>query len=258
MTVPQLIWTRAAEDLAEDRLLFDDITDVTWLPCITREDLLPSDDVLARLACQRFSGAAITSLRTAERCTQLLPLRSMLQQTPQVIALSLKIANRLQDAEIEAQSAPDVTDGAGLGRWITDHCKPFGPWLLPGPRKRAFDLASYLADAGYQVQSLDLYQTRPEARNADGRALGGEDRDRLARNLGGVVCFASPSAVDGFVELFAERRQRLESMLAIAIGSTTARRAAGSFRTVQTAPESTVAALAKVGAQAFTELKSMS
>src|SRR5690606_31019656 len=113
----------------------------------------------------------------------------------------------------------------------------------------AYPIAEDLRRAGFAVERLVLYQTESGVYDSEGRPLSQAARRSLGQQMGGVICFASPSAVRGFCQgigdLFPDVYARLR---AVAIGTTTeaeANRHFSQVKTIETADRRLLFAVAK-------------
>jgi uroporphyrinogen-III synthase len=145
------------------------------------------------------------------------------------------------------KSAPSATPGA---------FEPPVTWI--SGEETAFDLASFLQSRGIACTRIVVYSTMAHPTDSDGHRLMDasldEARAQLAMRVRGcrvAVCFASPTAIRGWLE-FAGKESALapDRLAAAVIGPTTARAAlSAGFRSVTTCAWPQIADLAALGAQ---------
>ena len=149
----------------------------------------------------------------------------------EIAAVGNATAAELARHGIDADVVPDHATGAamtgaiGTGR---------GRVLLPRPVGAPREVPDSLNALGWDVVEVPAYETRPLHDRVAGE-------DLVRENAYDLVTFASPSAIDAFVERFGAPRGAVAC-----IGSTTAAAAAGHRIEVAVKPE-------KHGAQAFAE-----
>src|SRR5690606_28578514 len=115
--------------------------------------------------------------------------------------------------------------------------------VFVGAEEGAYDIVSHLKGKGFAAEHVSVYTTTipvawPEA--------------RATRTLSGhyvTACFASPSAVKGFMSLFASVAEMLPSVHAVAIGETTARACKKYFRNVTVATQASMENLVQKAAE---------
>ena len=112
--------------------------------------------------------------------------------------------------------------------------------VLPGPVKRAVDLKGPLTKMGFECLTLDLYKTITCMKKKEGEPLyGALER---GESLVGVVCFFSPSAVEGFWQFFKAYHNQIDC-LACCLGETTGKKARQYFSKVVISPKAEVQSL---------------
>jgi len=107
-------------------------------------------------------------------------------------------------------------------------------------RETAYDIADDLQRRGFDAQGVTVYETLAAV------TISPDEIKKAQAEWKGVVCFASPSAVQAFADTFLkdEDGERLrQSLVAVAIGETTAHAARPFFVRVALAPAHSVEAL---------------
>jgi uroporphyrinogen-III synthase len=119
--------------------------------------------------------------------------------------------------------------------------------LLPGAKARAFDAASRLSEANFYAENLDIYETVSASRIAPEK-MQIMEQDHISP----VICFASPSAVHGFISGCDEKLELLaQKSIAVAIGLTTDAACQPHFQKRCSASEPTLASLAAMAAEIY-------
>jgi uroporphyrinogen-III synthase len=130
----------------------------------------------------------------------------------------------------------DVASAADIPAWLKANEINADRWLLPGAKKRAVDLEKLLPNS----IRLDVYETIVGATEPDGSPLSPERIRELAALIPrSVVCFASPSAVEGFFKTFSNAQPKVVAV----IGPTTAAAAQAHYERVQQAKTATLSDL---------------
>ncbi|MEI8025354.1 MAG: uroporphyrinogen-III synthase [Pseudomonadota bacterium] len=226
-----LIWTRSREDWAEDQRLFQGYKKkYLHMPCL-RTNPIPFELGMP----EKPFFLAFTSSKGSEYFLKSKEGLLALQKAKSIYALGKASADPLLSAQFNVEVAHSK-NGRDFEDWLLDRSQVDDLFVLPGARDRAYDLAQGLQSAGRSATKVDIYNTLAAATTSLGASVG-EDVI-LEISVGSVVCFASPSAVDGFSKAVSKRSQ----IIAICIGETTAARALG-FKRVYSAPEPTVETL---------------
>ncbi len=122
--------------------------------------------------------------------------------------------------------------------------------LLPGPVERAFPMAEYFYLRGFVVKKLDCYQVVKKALDSQGHILTKKSVINIVDQLQGVICFASPSAVDGFIFSFSTFLKKIDSTLTcVTIGETTQYHCCKFFSKVYRAKEQTVPSMIEAASE---------
>ncbi len=223
-----LIWTRSREDWAEDQHLFKGYKKkYLHMPCL-RTNSIPFELDLP----EKVFSLAFTSSKGSEYFLKSKEGLLALQKAKSIYALGKASADPLLAAHYSVEVAHSK-NGRDFKDWLLDRSCVDDFFVLPGARERAYELAEGLQNAGRSAKKIDIYSTLATATTSLGDSVG-ED-DILELSLGSVVCFASPSAIEGFSKAVANR----SLIIAICIGETTAARALG-FKRVYSVSEPTV------------------
>ncbi|NDE16555.1 uroporphyrinogen-III synthase [bacterium] len=263
---PAMIWTRSAADLPADRGILDSLAvDVLHVPCLGIER---TPDAMARLASAAKPGTRLVF--TSQNAVRV--FKETCEQAPETWKALTTDASFYTHGKSTAAALMMAFGGDGsaetrvrcvdsrtseeLARELAREKSTPVIWICG--EEVAFDLTTVLATHGIDCARVPVYTTTAHPTDNDGRRLTGasleESRALLARRLRGikvVICFASPSAVRGWLE-FAGNDSALRPghIAAAVIGPTTARAAASAgFSSVTTCAWPQIADLAALGAQ---------
>lgn len=227
-----IVWTRGLADWAEDRALLAGIPGIVHVPCVRLVGLeVPSRPT------KQFSVYIVASPHTFAFYP--LPLGAT------VHTFGARSAAAARSAGAHVVHHEGLRSAAELIPILLKTLNKDVTIGIPGAAEPAVDLVTPLRAGGFQAEALPCYQTEAQATKSDGSPfLPEEVQAFVARLKGAVVCFASPSAVDGFVKTLPGA-----DVTAACIGPTTARAAAAHFPRTATAPENTLASLAASAAQ---------
>ncbi len=233
----KLIWTRAASDWLEDQFYFEDKQNsVIHLPCL-RLQAIDTPDVPESLAQKNPFVTVISSPKTIDYLYQRKPYWNLVEKNSQIFCFGEKTQSiavsrglktiRLKQATTLEEMAPLIVELISKERLV----------FLPGGKKRAFDLDGFLKERGFQTERIDLYETNCQLRDRDEKPLSDAKRNQFIDQLAGVVCFASPSAVEGFAAVLEPQKNRLSSeLVAVAIGKTSEKACKNFFDQVFVSP----------------------
>jgi uroporphyrinogen-III synthase len=237
-----IIWTRSKSDWERDAALFGDVP-VLHLPCIKTE-ALP-----ARISRRQFDALVFTSVSGVRCALADAKLGPIVRKVRRVFTHGARTAAVAADMGLEAKLIEEPT-GAALGRFLATVLAPGTKLLWPSASQVAHDITEDLAAAGVMVTRVPVYTTTRELCLPSGLAPDAGEKDHLIRTLRGVVCFASPSAVQGFVHTLEPESNRLgRELTAVAIGPTTRDACVPAFEKIVTCHEATTTALAGTGAE---------
>ncbi len=264
---PAVIWTRSAADLPADRVFLDSLAvDVLHVPCLGIER---TQDASARIAAVARPGNRIVftsqnAVRVFSETREKAPETWKVLVTDSVFYTHGKsTAAALTKVFPDGDRGPETRVRCVESRTSEDLARELAqdkstPVLWICGEEVAFDLATVLTAHGIECTRVPVYTTASHPTDSDGRRLTGasleESRAQLALRLRGskvVICFASPSAVRGWIEFAGnESALRPVQMAAAVIGPTTARAAlSAGFASVTTCAWPQIADLAALGAQ---------
>jgi uroporphyrinogen-III synthase len=215
-----LVWTRSIDDWKEDQNLCCNFEgEFMHLPCIRTCPITFSIDQLPSVY-----SVALTSQKGAEYLIESPLGKTLLEKAESVFAMSKRSAKPLLERGLNVTFSNSKL-GAEFCQWLIKTTMPHTHFVLPGGKERAFDLLGALNSNQRTAQTIDIYETKSMATNSNGSEI---DQTTLSKlSMGSVVCFASPSAVIGFQNLFSNRKK----IVAVCIGQTTAN-AASQFKEV--------------------------
>ena len=283
-----ILWTRGLNDWSEDRRLFGaDESRVLQMPCIRIQSRSLNSSLNSSLdrilaaspdmpdqseSIKRFRYFVFTSINAARIAAANPEIKKTLSGAIQIYTHGAATHGSLLAAGLNSICLEAPT-GKDMAVQLTALLPPGTSLLWPCGEAVAHDFTNDLLAAGIKTRRLILYDTIPELTDGDGKVLTAKDRAFLiapylsagqtdtntqpGKNpFKAAVCFASPSAVKCFTSAFASESSALRrSLLAIAIGPTTANAADEHFNAVEVCPESTVAGLAKIAIKSMSSKK---
>lgn len=225
-----LVWTRALADWSDDQALLSGRTDLVRVPCVRLVTLAPAFDF------KQFNVYVAASAHVFEH----------LSLTPgariHVFGDATESAARQRGfAVVRHQGVRTAADWAPRLAAVLDQNQSVGVLSAAVP---AFDLSAALRAAGIDATSIACYRTEAGAHKIDGSPFTDAEARDFGARLRGVVCFASPSAVEGFCAVFPSG-----SLAAVCIGPTTAKAAAAHFVRTATAAQNSLASLIDAASQ---------
>lgn len=233
-----ILWTRSQADWLEDKMLFTGAhCPVIELPCI---DIRP---LPYRIEPNNYKSFIFTSPKAVNFAIKDKILLDKLNNAISIYTFGDVTASLLARLGLKAIQPLNIINAADLSGWLTgvlgsNHRHQ--PTLILGPKKPSYNMQQHLDSAGIKVDYLPLYETIKITNISKRKKM------QLISELSGVVCFASPSACEGFSTMLCPRENRLtKSLKAIAIGSTTAQKCRQFFQRVAIAAEPRVESLAK-------------
>ncbi len=214
-----IIWTRAKDDWQRDLLIAQklklDISRLLHLPCVSFLPLPAPESVpVANYVIFHSSNAVRFAMADKK-------LASAIRTAVKIFSIGQGTSETLKEFDLSAtpgftgNSAKQLADQilqSGVG----------GTFLIPTAKEVAFDSAAYLRNHGRTAETVPCYETTRLATKANGEELNAADIKNEAKNFIGAICFASPSAVEGFCNVFSvEALNFKKTLVPIAIGSTT-------------------------------------
>lgn len=238
-----IIWTRSLEDWDEDKLILSGLMNrVLRLPCLRITKISPLTLDLQKLSLPN-KAAVFTSKRCVEYALEIPEIRQFLKGA-RIFCFGQKTAAHLQDSGFNYDFIAEVRTSEELLTILGARLSPEYVVLVPGPKKKAFDLHGNLQKLGYISYNIDLYETISQLCLSDGKTPNFREQEQLINSLRGFVCFASPSACEGFVSSLTPEKNRLgEALTAIALGPTTAKKCRLHFINVKMARENNLATM---------------
>ncbi len=215
--MPSLIWTRAFDDWAYDKKILDELDlDVLHFPCI---ELATVPVKFPKQKPQIFVFTSANAVRYAMRHAALI---NLVKSAEAVYAVGPSTLAALTDCHMHAEIPPAVSSAEHLAIWISRNIAPHTAIAIPSAKEPIFDFKEYLGRYAIHADVLPVYQTHRALRLPNGKIPDKAVIDRLIQTLEGVVCFASPSAVEGFTNTLVLNPNRLtEALTAVVIGPTT-------------------------------------
>lgn len=226
-----LIWTRSRSDWQDDAprihsMLADPEVQIEHIPCIQLEPI--SYDFGGERA---FDVAIITSANVLRFAGE--TLKTALKHCPRIYTHGAKTAVLAQSQGLSQIQTIAARTAAELIQQLLPLLADHSRVLLPSAEQPATDLAQTLMSIGCEVVAIPVYRTLSAARCNNGAILQRSDIELARSNWSGVVCFASPSAVHAFADTYAPQSNRLrDSLIAIAIGPSTAAACQGHFKQI--------------------------
>jgi uroporphyrinogen-III synthase len=248
---PLVVWTRSAADLATDRPFLDQQSvQIIHIPCIRSEviqsginDLRKSLIKENRNECRtKKSYWMIFTSQNAvkvleEACAKDPDLAAALKNVDKIIThgrQTAATASAVFGEKIQCMESVTSEQFAAKVATVLKTINQNPAMLWPCALEHAFDVVEHLVGQGNSATRIPVYRTSPAPSDEAGRPLDEEGLKAKAeqiaarvRNAKCVVCFASPSAVEGWLRLtqntpFLSPR----SLTAAVIGPTTGRAAA--------------------------------
>jgi uroporphyrinogen-III synthase len=242
-----LIWTRSADDWEHDKPILDahDV-DKLHLPCIAMTGLAVK---FPKRKPHMFIMTSGNAVRYAARHPALF---NLMRSSEGVFAIGPGTKEALKNFKINADVPPNVTNAEQLTTWLSHNLRPGTDVAWPCSREPSYDIAGHLARYDIHVDPLPVYATEKSLHLPHGKAPEAEDIERYIQSLEGVVCFASPSAIDGFTRSLTPSENRLRhELIACCIGGTTSAFAEGHFDKILVAPTPSVSALVETAVKAL-------
>lgn len=209
-----LLWTRSVEDWENDSKLLEKYDfEVIHLPCIeTRSLKFSTPENWLRSVKKTLIFSSWRAVKYAVKNSEL----STVFHKAEIHSYGEKSARYLESRNF---SVSKVYKHRSLEKAYPEMRKFLNPEsqiLIPGSRKRAFDLLTALQKDGFDTHSLDVYETFfPKWKMTAGV------KDSLKNEIKKYAFFASPSACDGFYRNVGKEFPELYSAKAFAIGPST-------------------------------------
>lgn len=191
--------------------------EVLWVPAIETVPE-PPDEASRRILADlgRFAWVAFTSENALKYFLEILETEGVVApRSLRVASVGPATSRACQEAGLQVLAQPENATGAELGRLLASQFRP-AALLLPRSASGREELAAILEGAGWQVQALTCYRTRPAPLTPD-------QIWRIEQGVDAAV-FASPSAATALWEALPETaRTVLRGAYCLPIGPTTAK-----------------------------------
>ncbi|MBF0443028.1 MAG: uroporphyrinogen-III synthase [Oligoflexales bacterium] len=230
-----IVWTRSEDDWEMDKRLFTGIEDrVIHLPCIE------SKKIAYEIPLKSFNIFVFTSARAVRFAAEDSVLAKKMVSAEKIYTFCQKTYEALCALSLGTSRPDNVKSGLELAEFLSCNLKPTDSVMVVGAVKASFDIAGHLLTHGYNCFYLAIYETVPIC------AISGQRMEFLKGGNSIIICFASPSAVDGFIVLTSGQiALREDNISAVAIGDTTKSECERYFARVHKSEESTVRSLAE-------------
>lgn len=242
----QLIWTRALDDWEQDKQIFDRLRkkEVLHLPCISMHGLP------VKFSRQKPQVFVLTSANAVRYTARHYALVNLMKSAEAVYAIGAGTQKALKELRVNAEVPENILTAQDLAVWLSRNLSPGTSVAWPSAREPSYNLQNHLARYNIDVDVLAVYYTEKALLLPNGKAPDAKDIERYVQTLEGAVCFASPSAVEGFTRtLMSTVNQLQKELTAIVIGPTTFGAAQGLFEKIITVAEPSVELLAEAGVQ---------
>lgn len=208
----RLIWTRGNHNWELDCSLLKNFPmDILHLPCITLSKVPISKN--SNLSATSY---IFTSPNGVKYGFEDPKLRKFILKAKKVYTFGDTSYNLLLDHGITPERPSGVNTSKELTDYLLCQLKREEPIISIGAQKVAYDISNELQDKGYNAQHLSVYKTTSYLEASP------TEVEIYKKYLKGIICFASPSAIDGFCNRFTPQENRLgKELQAIAIGKTT-------------------------------------
>ena len=241
-----LIWTRASTDWEQDALLLAHYQgDVIHIPCLTREFLSPPT------LNKTYQQALVTS-SNALTALQRLPALEKTLRTATFHCFGSETHIKLTAKHYKIRHW-QVSSAQQLCTKLLTTLNRSDDIAVLTTAAPAFPLTERLQAHGCRADKFILYRTVVGACWANGDKINAEERQHFANNKH-LICFASPSAVEGFYQTFQQEHANWSrNFSALAIGATTAQKTKQHFAHYTCSEAQTLASLLTKAQHYFTE-----
>ncbi|WP_141731991.1 uroporphyrinogen-III synthase [Oligoflexus tunisiensis] len=226
----RIIWTRPAEDWAQDQKIVKLDLPVLRFP-VTKQVCIPP-----QLPPKPCEVVLLTSRKAAEGFLgQTASIRDQLHKA-EFVTFGMETYKFLVSQNLKARLIP-VQNGKDFAHTLAAEMKKGPVVWFPRPAEPAFAIGDHLRAHNLEVHDIEMYRTEP-IKHFEPEAM---------KKLCGepsVVCFASPSTVKAFVDLIRSQDEaRFYKFTAVVIGGTTLTSAQGYFPDVFQAAHPTLQSL---------------
>jgi predicted DCC family thiol-disulfide oxidoreductase YuxK/uroporphyrinogen-III synthase len=254
ITEPKIFWTRAADDRKHDSTLFESNQELLVnVPCIRTESLeqvfWPDHHidilVMTSKTCLRMAMASEFGRRT-------------IAQSTTIVSFGKKTSMAIEDSGHQVLMPENVHSAEELSIWLMGWAKTDSVIRVLGPEHPAYPMAESLQAKGLNARNIPIYRTinvvpKSVVFSREYReVLAACDlRDSQAKALQSVVCFASPSAVKGFLAWLDREQVALDHFIALTFSKSTLELVKKHFGRFLYAPENSIESLAKAASSVF-------
>lgn len=237
-----LIWTRSVADWDDDALLLPHhVRKVIHIPCLAVEFLQPQlpDGNFPYIVAT--SSNAITAIERLPYCREKF-------KSATFFCFGAKTAEKAEACGYTTAQLPaDIASAQQLSQHLLQTLPTTARIAILSARQPAFDLDRELATR-FEVAKIVLYQTHSHVAWPSGEEIDNTQKTALAGTRH-VICFASPSSVEGFYHAFRDNHQQWRANFhAAAIGATTAAATQKYFDQYSTSSKQSLASLAREAA----------
>ena len=218
-----LVWTRSKQFWQKDKVILRQAgVKVSYLPCVSHQEFPRKESVIKQLS-------SLSPEKSVFIWTSALAVNAFLDyyqdfdlSSYQNYCLSKKTQSLFLKRGLYCRVFPGVKTALDLGKKLLAVYSRSKTFVLPGGTLRAFDLASFFDTHGSSFCQFDLYKTKSCYPSY-------QELDNINRK-NSVVCFASLSAVRGFVGAISDYGLQSPpfSFKVAAMGPTTAKEVAKS------------------------------
>ncbi len=183
-----IVWTRSRQDWPKDeQLLIASGKPFLHLPCIK----IKAKKSIEVPPSEAFDVGIFTSTKAVESALNHKKLSKLLPQL-EVYAFGTATCRALVKAGIPVKEA-GVRSAEELTKLLLKELHPTTRVLVFQAAKPAFDIVNELLEHKITAEALIVYETLPDLN------LDATKKAHYEKNLEGVICFASPTAVEAFV-----------------------------------------------------------
>jgi len=239
----QIIWTRSVDNWQQDyqvaQKLNIDMNMLLHIPCVSFSAVPVHERVPAANYVIFHSSNAVRFAMAQDA------LAASVSAAVKIFSIGEGTTKTLKAFGLSATPGFAANSAKQLADQILDHGVG-GSFLIPTTTDSAFDSAAYLQSHGRSAIAVPCYKTTRKATHANGQEFKQAEISAIAKKFSGVICFASPSAVEGFCSVFKIETYQLDKKLvAIAIGATTQNEVLKYFNTCYRSSENSVSSLFK-------------
>lgn len=232
----KIYWTRSLEDWQEDLSILSSKLDmIVHYPCIQTK-IIPYDS--KKLLITDKTIAIYASPKTVKYISENKSLLTQLNKVKAHYTVGEKTLGALKKIGLEATSIKWKANIKSLANFLNNNLDADANIINLGPIKRSVNLNDLVKVA---CQNIDLYKTESIFADRQKRSFTPEEKNTLITQMNGIVSFASPSAVKGFVQ--DTKKESLTHLKAVCIGETTLSEAGKYFKECYISKEASVESL---------------